>query len=161
MATPAIDRLVQLERGSSADLDDVMTVMEAAFGNTFGEAWSRSQCAGILPMAGVVLTLARDPLSGRICGFSLVRSVADESELLLIAVLPAQHRQGIGGRLLDQFIESARQEGVARVHLEVRDGNAAITMYRDAGFRPAGKRLNYYQAPDGQRYDALTLVREL
>jgi [ribosomal protein S18]-alanine N-acetyltransferase len=161
MATPAIDRLVQLERGGADDLDDVMTVMEAAFGDTFGEAWSRSQCAGILPMAGVELTLARDPLTRRTCGFSLVRSVADESELLLIAVLPAQHRQGIGGRLLDQFIDRARHDGAARVHLEVRDGNPAISMYRDAGFRPAGKRRNYYHAPDGQRYDALTLVRQL
>ena len=161
MATPAIDRLVQLERGGVSDLDAVMTVMEAAFGNTFGEAWSRSQCAGILPMAGVELTLARDPLSGEACGFSLVRSVADESELLLIAVLPAQHRRGIGGRLLHQFIDRARQDGAARIHLEVRDGNPAISMYRTAGFRPAGRRRNYYQASDGQRYDALTLVREI
>ena len=161
MATPAIDRLVQIERGGADDLEDVMSIMEAAFGDTFGEAWSRSQCAGILPMAGVALTIARDPLSQRTCGFSLVRSVADESELLLIAVLPAEHRRGIGGRLLDEFIDQARHEGATRVHLEVRDGNPAISMYRAAGFHPAGRRRNYYQAPDGQRYDALTLVREL
>ena len=161
MATPAIDRGVLLQRGGAADLDEVMTVMEAAFGDTYGEAWSRSQCAGILPMAGVSLTLARDPSSGEACGFSLVRGVADESELLLIAVVPERHRCGIGSRLLDEFMERARNDGAGRVHLEVRDGNPAIAMYRDAGFRQAGRRRNYYQSTDGQRYDALTLVREL
>ena len=30
-----------------------MAVMDGAFGDSFGEAWTRSQCAGILPMDGV------------------------------------------------------------------------------------------------------------
>jgi ribosomal-protein-alanine N-acetyltransferase len=47
------------------------------------------------------------------------------------------------------------------VHLEVRDGNAAVAMYRAAGFKQAGRRRNYYHAPDGDRFDALTLFREL
>jgi ribosomal protein S18 acetylase RimI-like enzyme len=34
-------------------------------------------------------------------------------------------------------------------------------MYRSAGFEQAGRRRNYYRAPDGRRFDALTLVREL
>ena len=41
MATPALDRLVRLEGGYSTDLDDVMIVMTEAFGDRFGEAWSR------------------------------------------------------------------------------------------------------------------------
>ena len=77
MATPAIARTVKLVRGTSADLDSVMEVMDEAFGRRFGEAWSRSQLAGILPMSGVTLTLAREH-GDRIIGFSLVRTVADE-----------------------------------------------------------------------------------
>jgi [ribosomal protein S18]-alanine N-acetyltransferase len=45
--------------------------------------------------------------------------------------------------------------------LEVRDGNPAVTMYLAAGFDQAGRRRNYYHAPDGRRFDALTLVREI
>jgi ribosomal-protein-alanine N-acetyltransferase len=161
MATPAIDTQVTVESGGSGDLDDVMRVMEAAFGSTYGEAWTRSQCAGILPMSGVSLTLARNAETRELSGFSLVRSVAGESELLLIAVMPDQHRQGIGSRLLDRFLEHARDRDISRVHLEVREGNPAIAMYRSAGFEQAGRRRNYYQAPDGRRFDALTLVREL
>jgi ribosomal-protein-alanine N-acetyltransferase len=160
MATPALAAQVRIAAGSFADLDDVMRIMEAAFGTAYGEAWTRSQCAGILPMSGVALTLARRAEAEAPAGFSLVRSVAGESELLLLAVMPHHHRQGIGSRLLDQFVADAREQGTTRVHLEVRDGNPAITMYRDAGFTQAGRRRDYYQGRDGRRFDALTLVRE-
>jgi ribosomal-protein-alanine N-acetyltransferase len=160
MAT-ALDHAVRLSGGDSHDLDDVMQVMEEAFGDRFGEAWTRSQCAGILPMNGVTLVMARDAASGEAIGFSLTRTVAEESELLLIAVLPSRHRQGIGRRLLDDFMDRARGHGVARAHLEVRDGNPAIEMYRDAGFSPVGRRRNYYRAANGSRFDALTFALDL
>ena len=159
MATLA--RPVRLNRGSSEELDDAMAVMESAFGDKYGEAWTRSQCAGILPMTGVSLYLARDEGSDTVVGFSLFRSVADESELLLLAVSPARHREGIGSRLLDHFMGHARSNGVRRVHLEVRDGNPAIEMYRSAGFVQIGRRRNYYHARDGGRFDAITLAREV
>ena len=161
MATPALDRLVRVESGDSRDLDDVMTVMRAAFGDRYGEAWTRSQCAGILPMSGVVMRIARDAERGGAIGFSLVRSIAGESELLLLAVLPDRHREGIGTRLLDDFIDRARLDGLARVHLEVRDGNPAVAMYRAAGFVPVGRRRNYYRGLDGLRFDALTYALDL
>lgn len=156
MAT--LDNSVRIEPGSSRDLDSVMAVMDAAFGNRFGEAWTRSQLSGILPMAGVILMLAREPDGGEPVGFSLSRTVADESELLLIAVRPERHRSGIGSKLLHTFFEAARSEGAKRVHLEVRDGNPAIAMYRTAGFSPVGRRRNYYRGADGERFDAITLA---
>jgi ribosomal-protein-alanine N-acetyltransferase len=161
MATPALAHSVRLEPGTSADLDSVMDVMEDAFGRRYGEAWTRSQLAGILPMAGVSLTIARDGNDSITIAFSLSRTVADESELLLIAVLPSHQREGVGQRLLDDFMARADANGVGRVHLEVRDGNPAVIMYRTAGFDQAGRRRNYYHAPDGRRFDALTLVREI
>jgi ribosomal-protein-alanine N-acetyltransferase len=161
MATPAFVDSVRIELGTSEDLDAVMEVMNRAFGDRFGEAWTRSQLAGILPMGGVVLSIASDSKSEEAIGFSLLRSVADEAELLLLAVLPDRHRQGIGGRLLDHFIREAELGGVTRIHLEVRDGNPAVQMYRNAGFEPVGRRRNYYQAADGARYDAITFAKNL
>ena len=159
MAT--IENFVRVEVGTSEDLDAVMEVMQSAFGSRYGEAWTRSQCAGILPMAGVSLMLARDGSERGTVGFSLVRHVADEAELLLLAVTPSHRRRGIGRTLLDNFIERARSGGVTRVHLEVRDGNPAIGMYRSAGFSPIGRRRNYYLARDGQQFDALTFSLDL
>ena len=138
-----------------------MAIMDEAFGSRFGEAWTRSQLAGILPMHGVSLMLARESKAGGAVGFALFRTVADESELLLLAVLPTHHRRGVGSRLLEDFLERARKEEVARVHLEVRDGNPAVSMYRAAGFSPVGRRRNYYHGPDGKRFDAITLANQL
>ena len=156
MAT--VEQDLRIECGSSEDIDSVMVVMDSAFGRRFGEAWTRSQLAGILPMSGVSLILARESGTGEAIGFSLFRTVAGESELVLLGVVTDRRRRGIGRRLLDDFLERARNEGVARVHLEVRDGNPAVEMYRNAGFSPVGRRRNYYHAADGQRYDAITLA---
>jgi ribosomal-protein-alanine N-acetyltransferase len=161
MATPALAEEVRIVAGTPDHLGAVMKVMDSAFGDPFGEAWTRSQLSGILPMAGVSLTLALDRAREAVLGFSLVRTVAGESELLLIAVLPGEQRRGVGGLLLEQFLDQAREDGVRRVHLEVRDGNPAIGMYMRAGFSPVGRRRNYYHAPGGKRYDAITLASEL
>ena len=158
MAT--VEQDVRIDPGTYEDIDAVMSVMDSAFGRRFGEAWTRSQLAGILPMGGVSLMLARENATGSAIGFSLIRAVADEAELLLLAVLPDHQRRGIGARLLEHFLERARNEGVARVHLEVRDGNPAVEMYRNAGFSAVGRRRNYYHAPNGERFDAITLAHQ-
>lgn len=160
MIGAAEDLAVQLVAGESADLDAVMDVMASAFDPCFGEGWTRSQCAGILPLSGVVLVLARDERD-HVHGFSLLRTVADEAELLLLAVSPAVRRRGVGAALLDHFIDLGRRKGVRRLHLEVRDGNPAVTMYQAFGFQTEGRRRNYYSGMDGSQHDALTMAREL
>ena len=148
---------VALARGSADDLDAVMDVMGAAFADRYGEAWTRSQCAGILPMTGVKLMLARDG-DGKALGFSLYRTIVDDAELLLLAVDPQAQGRGVGRGLLDDFIADARNNGAAKIHLEVRDGNPAVRVYKAAGFEQANRRRNYYKAQDGGAFDALTFV---
>ena len=157
-SAPSTDT-VRIDAGTSDDLDGVMRVMTAAFDPAFGEAWTRSQCAGILPMSGVALMLARDE-DGTPVGFSLFRTLVGEAELLLLAVEPSHMRRGIGRRLLDAFLERARADDAGRVHLEVRDGNPAIDMYRSCGFTVVGRRRAYYRGATGN-FDALTLAREV
>jgi ribosomal-protein-alanine N-acetyltransferase len=151
--------IYRVEPGDARDLDQVIEVMISAFDPVFGEAWTRSQCAGILPMSGVALYVARSPDDGEMIGFSLQRMIADEAELLLLAVAPSWRGRGIGRALLGQFIEEARSRGAHRLHLEVRDGNPAVQMYRLAGFDLAGRRSKYYHGVGNQLFDALTYVR--
>ena len=72
------------------------------------------------------LMLARDDAAAKSLGFSLSRTVADEAELLLLAVAPRSQRRGIGRKLLEHFIEARDAKRRGRVHLEVRDGNPAV-----------------------------------
>jgi ribosomal-protein-alanine N-acetyltransferase len=143
------------------DMDRVMAVMGAAFEPTYGEAWTRSQCAGILPMAGVSLRIAERGDGDTIAGFALSRAIADEAELLLIAVDPAAQHGGVGAALVKDFVELAGRRGARRLHLEVRDGNSAIVLYERAGFSLAGRRRDYYSGRDGHKRDALTLALEV
>jgi ribosomal-protein-alanine N-acetyltransferase len=147
---------VKLVDGAADDLEAVMKVMTAAFSDRYGEAWTRSQCAGILPMTGVRLKLAMN--AGEVVGFSLYRTVVDDAELLLLAVAPDAQGRGIGKRLLEHFIEDSKKKGAARIHLEVRDGNDAIRVYEAAGFVQSNRRRNYYHGRDGEQYDALTFL---
>lgn len=161
MATPALTRLIHVTPGGADDLEGVMRVMEAAFGTAYGEAWTRSQCAGILPMSGVTLNIAREGEQGEVLGFALFRTVADDAELLLLAVHPDRHRQGIGTMLLRHFLETAQAKGARRLHLEVRDGNPAVKTYVAHGFAPVGRRREYYRGTDGRRFDAITFARTI
>ena len=74
-------------------------------------------------------------------GFSLLRTVADEAELLLLAVAP-DHQRPRHRPAAARSISStcARAAGARRLHLEVRDGNPAVA-HVSAGRirrRPAG-----------------------
>ncbi|WP_076069062.1 GNAT family N-acetyltransferase [Sphingomonas montana] len=140
-------------------LPEVMTTMADAFDPVFGEAWTQSQCLGILSLPGVWLTLAR--IDDRPAGFALSRVVIDEAELLLLAVRPADRRAGIGLALLEHVAHAARTRGARRLFLEVRSGNPARGLYDAAGFRAVGTRQGYYRGRDGTAHDAHTLERRL
>lgn len=145
--------------GNASAIDSVMAVMDTAFDPDFGEAWRRDQCLGILGMPGVWLALGLD--DGQTAGFALTRIIADEAELLLIAVKPEMHGLGIGALLLQNVIERVAREGAVRLHLEMRDGNPALDLYRRFGFTPVGRRHGYYRGKFGQSFDAVTLTHVL
>jgi [ribosomal protein S18]-alanine N-acetyltransferase len=148
---------ILLSEGGTADLPAVTAVMQDSFDPTFGEAWTQPQCASLLPLPGVWLTLAKD--GDEVVGFALARIVVREAELLLLAVRKRWQGKGIGDALLKRFISIAAQAGAEKLHLEVRSGNSAISLYKRKGFEQAGHRKNYYRGRDGQVHDAITLVR--
>ena len=78
-----------------------------------------------------------------------------EYEVHTIGVDPAYQGQGIGRRLLDELLDFA-DGGV--VFLEVRtDNEAAIGLYRSAGFEQVGLRRRYYRVSGA---DAYTMRRD-
>ncbi|MDH7972000.1 ribosomal protein S18-alanine N-acetyltransferase [Sphingomonas sp. AR_OL41] len=151
--------MVELRVGGVGDLALLETIMTEAFEPRFGEAWTRGQCLGILAMPGVWLTIAM--VDGEAAGFALSRSVADEAELLLLAVRPARRRRGVGAALLRAMMTQARATGAAHVHLEVREGNEAVKLYHATGFAKVGERRNYYRGASGQTFNALTYRRDI
>lgn len=146
------------------DLDRIMAVMQAAFDPVYGEAWNRRQVGDALVMPNTHYLFAGtdggEPAAGaRAVGFALSRGVLDEEELLLIAVDPAHRGRGIGAKLLQRYIDAAQARGRTRLFLEMRDGNPADSLYRRAGFKPIGRRRNYYRGAAKGSLDAITYAR--
>ena len=94
---------------------------------------------------------------GMVVGYAGLHVIFDEGYIDSVAVRPDQRRQGIADRLLEVFCRF----GAAHLRfltLEVRPSNtAAVALYEKHGFREAGRRRDYYDAP---REDALLLTKE-
>ena len=58
--------------------------------------------------------------------------------------------------------KSAARRSASEIFLEVRENNqAALSLYRQAGFLEVGRRPNYYAGVTGARFAALTMRRRL
>ena len=72
--------------------------------------------------------------------------VAGELQVMLVAVQPAQQRQGLGRQVLQALLEQAQQLGCHLATLEVAANNqAAINLYGALGFVSCGQRSGYYR----------------
>ncbi len=148
------------------DIDRIMEVMDAAFEPQWGEAWSRGQVSGLLPLPTTHYRLidsagAKPVDLAPTAGFTLVRATPGEEELLLIGVKPQNRRSGLGRKLLDFLVRDARSRGAERVFLEMRENNPAVNLYVNAGFRQIGRRPGYYKTTEGLRLDAITFALDL
>lgn len=83
--------------------------------------------------------------------------------VLGMGLLPHARHRGIGARLLQAAIDAAWAQGLARIELSVRAGNAnARALYRRHGFEDEGIRRRAYRT-DGRFEDghAMALLRAL
>lgn len=113
--------------------------------------WSGAEFESLMTSPTVFLLTESD-------AFLLGRVVADQAELLTLAVAPHERRNGIGQRLVHQFLATARSRGAKHAFLEVSaDNPAAIMLYRAAGFVESGRRKGYFRGADGRATDALVL----
>src|SRR3546814_5561296 len=86
-------------------------------------------------------------------------SVLDESELLLIAVNPGWQGRNIGRTLLLDNIATAHSRNIHHIHLEVRETNKAIQLYRSAGFVQSNTRKGYYHRSEEHTSELQSLMR--
>ncbi|WP_339914686.1 GNAT family N-acetyltransferase [uncultured Brevundimonas sp.] len=125
--------------------------LAAIHAEAFESAWSEAAIADLLDQAGVIAV-------SRPGGFILVRVVADEAEILTLAVAPGSRRAGLGLWLTEQGAQMAAAAGARRLFLEVAADNvAARTLYARAGFAVAGQRPGYYARKESPAVDALLL----
>lgn len=85
----------------------------------------------------------------RLAGYFIAYFFIDEGELVRIAVDPPFRRKGAASLMLESLFRISRSMGKERILLDVRESNeAAITLYRKAGFETDGRRKNFYTKPE-------------
>ena len=92
-----------------------------------------------------------------LAGYGVLSIGAGEAHLLNLCVREEFRARGLGRRLLEELLDSAREQGARVCFLEVRPANTgAIRLYQVMGFQQIGVRRGYYQADSG-REDALVM----
>lgn len=133
-------------------------VMEELHRDGFDTPWSRQSFFDLLLQPNVNGWVAgpANPM-----GFILIRTAADEAEVLTLAVGVSHRRQGVAQSLMLCVLRWLKESHVKLWHLEVADDNgAAIALYQSLGFRESGRRTRYYLRPNGHT-DAILMSKQV
>jgi ribosomal-protein-alanine N-acetyltransferase len=155
------------DRQADRRLANELAAIHAVAFAGLGRPWSAPEILALLTDPRVVVHVARAerqmPGGGRhAVGYALCRVVADEAELLTLAVMPEARREGLGVGLLTACEKGARASGASRLFLEVAAANAAAgALYARAGYCECGRREDYYLLPGGSRDDAVVMAKRL
>ena len=142
---------VRLRPFVESDLPQVLEIEQASFPLSWkGEFFLKELHH---PYGWLWVAEKEDTIVGYMCGWF----VADEGEILKVAVHPSSRRCGVGKFLVEKAIGIAGYHGIRTLHLEVRVSNAeAIALYKLYSFHEVGKRRRYYE--NGE--DALLMTWE-
>lgn len=98
----------------------------------------------------------------RVVGFIEILLLADDCEIISIAVDKSYLRQKIGSNLLIAAVNHAKSLGKKNMFLEVRCSNdAAIKFYSKFNFLTIGTRKAYYKTKGALAEDALVMQKIL
>lgn len=145
-ATPPVVRPMRTD-----DVPAVAAIEQRVFGDPWPEASFRDALARSAPPADGERFHHWTRVAergGALAGYALATFAGERVTLENIATAPGQRRAGVARALLGELLEAAAAALAREVTLEVRVSNdAAQALYRTYGFRLAGLRRGYYQAP--------------
>lgn len=122
------------------DIDDILDISSLSF----SISWSKDSYTQELtnPIARYLVAKIDD----KVVGFIGTWIVLDEAHITNIAIHPNYRKQGIGSKLLSEFLDYCKSQGCVAFTLEVRSGNkAAQALYEKHNFRQEGIRKGYYE----------------
>ena len=143
---------IKLTNATASDISRVNQIYKASFpeknqGQAFGN---------LIYSNDVLITIAAlpgDSVSG--IGFVIMRTIRNESEIIMLCVAPEYRREGLATLLMIDMIDKAIKLGVTSIFLEVsKDNNKAKSMYKKFGFKKVGTRKKYYIG-NNKRSDAI------
>lgn len=123
----------------------------------FPQPWSEAGMEKYMDAGSTLFVTAKH--KGRVLGYGALLMALDESDLISLVVDEPYRNMGIAREILDILYGLALDNGIIKIHLEVRKSNkAAIWLYESEGFKKDGERPGFYERP---REDALLYTKEL
>ncbi len=148
---------ITLRLAQSADAEKIAFLSRDLIEAGLGWSWNPERVARAIRNRDTVTLLACDR-GERIIGFAVMRFGDEHAHLSLLAVRPSYQRRGLGRRLIDWLLASARVAGIATIGLELRSSNhGARRFYRAVGFNEGAYIPGYYRG----REMALRMMLEL
>jgi ribosomal-protein-alanine N-acetyltransferase len=127
-------------------LSDAVSISQILRDSTESAQWPPESYAKLAGLPGSVFLVCET--NADLVGFLAARQVADEAEILNIAVHRDFRRKGIATALLLAALDKFRSSTVASVFLELRESNQpARALYERHGFVSSGIRKSYYRDP--------------
>lgn len=97
-------------------------------------------------------------LENNILGFAGIWKAVDDVHITDIVVKKSNRQTGIGSKLLEKLIQTAKNQIFKAITLEVNEHNLpAINLYLKYGFKNVGLRKKYYNNKD----NAIIMTKEL
>ena len=144
-----------------------LPALAAIHAESFDRPWPADALWDLIARPGALALLAAEDGGSALLappiGFILCWRVADEAELLTLAVAERARNRGVGALLLEAAVRGCAASGCDSLWLEVAEDNiAARALYQSSGFRESGRRPGYYRRPaPAPPADALVLRRRL
>jgi ribosomal-protein-alanine N-acetyltransferase len=123
----------------------------------FGSPWTKKQVNESLFQENNHYLFVKE--ENQLVGFLLYIAIADQADVINLAILPSFQKQGVAKKLVLAMEEELCKRGTSEVFLEVRQSNInAQNFYKKIGFEEISKRKNYYHHPSE---DAIILRKRI
>lgn len=139
--------MVEIRPMKERDVEQVARMEDECF----SEPWSAQAFTDALNKEEYLYMVAAEETD--VLAYCGMYRVLDEGNITQVAVRSDRRREGIGERLLKDFMQNGKKLGVSAYTLEVRVSNpGAIRLYERCGFVTESVRKGFYDFPKEDAY---------
>ena len=136
---------IDIEEMSLNDLEKIKDILISDFDDFWNFNILKEELES--PNSKYIIAKTND---GEIIGFTGIKVLVDNADIMNIVVKKSWRNQGVGNLLLNNLISICKDLNLLSLSLEVNEDNIpAIHLYEKVGFKQVGLRKNYYQDKNG------------
>lgn len=136
---------IDIEEMSLNDLEKIKDILISDFDDFWNFNILKEELES--PNSKYIIAKTND---GEIIGFTGIKILVDNADIMNIVVKKSWRNQGVGNLLLNNLISLCKDLNLLSLSLEVNEDNLpAIHLYEKFGFKNIGVRKNYYQDKNG------------